>query len=211
PIVDGTRLQIPVLTVSGAGVEGDAVRLMILQWGTGPRLVGRLQPGDPLILMGPTGAPTDIPSGKTILVVAGRWGAAVMLDIGPALRAAGNRVLYVAALGKASELDHQAELEEAADQIIWCTGSGSLIETHRQQDLSVEASDMVALLRAYGAGELPGQKAHGMEIALNSVDRLMVMGSTGLLKAFQQALQGELQPYFRADLEATATVGSPMQ
>ncbi|MBU2852438.1 hypothetical protein, partial [Acidithiobacillus ferrivorans] len=98
PIVDGTRLQIPVLTVSGAGVEGDAVRLLILQWGTGPRLVGRLQPGDPLILMGPTGAPTDIPTGKTILVVAGRWGAAVMLDIGPALRAAGNRVLYVAAL-----------------------------------------------------------------------------------------------------------------
>ncbi|MGR2930104.1 pyridine nucleotide-disulfide oxidoreductase, partial [Acidithiobacillus ferriphilus] len=64
-IEEGTRLQIPVLTVSGAGVEGDAVRLLILQWGTGPRLVGRLQPGDPLILMGPTGAPTDIPTDKT--------------------------------------------------------------------------------------------------------------------------------------------------
>ncbi|MHB8250805.1 MULTISPECIES: FAD-dependent oxidoreductase [Acidithiobacillus] len=212
PIVDGTRLQIPVLTVSGAGVEGDAVRLLILQWGTGPRLVGRLQPGDPLILMGPTGAPTDIPTGKTILVVAGRWGAAVMLDIGPALRAAGNRVLYVAALGKAGELDNQAELEEAADQIIWCTGSGPLIETHRPQDLSVEASDMVALLRAYGAGALSGQTAPSdAGITLTSVDRLMVMGSTGLLKAFQQALKGELQSYFRADLEATATVGSPMQ
>ncbi|OFA16884.1 pyridine nucleotide-disulfide oxidoreductase [Acidithiobacillus ferrivorans] len=212
PIVDGTRLQIPVLTVSGAGVEGDAVRLLILQWGTGPRLVGRLEPGDPLILMGPTGAPTDIPTGKTILVVAGRWGAAVMLDIGPALRAAGNRVLYVAALAKAGELDYQAELEAAADQIIWCTGSGPLITPHRPQDLSVEASDMVALLCAYGAGELSGPGAPGdAGIALSSVDRLMVMGSTGLLKGFQQALKAELEPYFRADLEATATVGSPMQ
>ncbi|SMH66300.1 conserved protein of unknown function [Acidithiobacillus ferrivorans] len=212
PIVDGTRLQIPVLTVSGAGVEGDAVRLLILQWGTGPRLVGRLEPGDPLILMGPTGAPTDIPTGKTILVVAGRWGAAVMLDIGPALRAAGNRVLYVAALAKAGELDYQVELEAAADQIIWCTGSGPLIAPHRPQDLSVEASDMVALLCAYGAGDLSGPGAPGEPgIALSSVDRLMVMGSTGLLKGFQQALKAELEPYFRADLEATATVGSPMQ
>ncbi|AEM46306.1 hypothetical protein Acife_0066 [Acidithiobacillus ferrivorans SS3] len=212
PIVDGTRLQIPVLTVSGAGVEGDAVRLLILQWGTGPRLVGRLEPGDPLILMGPTGAPTDIPTGKTILVVAGRWGAAVMLDIGPALRAAGNRVLYVAALAKAGELDYQAELEAAADQIIWCTGSGPLITPHRPQDLSVEASDMVALLCAYGAGDLSRPGAPGdAGIALSSVDRLMVMGSTGLLKGFQQALKAELEPYFRADLEATATVGSPMQ
>jgi NAD(P)H-flavin reductase len=211
PVVNNTRLQIPVLTVSGAGVEEDAVRLMVLQWGTGPRLVGSLEPGDPLILMGPTGAPTDIPQNKTILVVAGRWGAAVMLDIGPALRAAGNRVLYVAALGKASELDNQGELEEAADQIIWCTGSGPLITTHRPQDLSVEASDMVELLRAYGAAELPGQSTVQGAVALDQVDRLMVMGSTGLLKGFQQALKGALSAYFRSDLEAVATVGSPMQ
>ncbi len=76
----------------------------------------------------------------------------------------------------------------------------------------MEASDMVALLCAYGAGALPGQSTQGgAGIALNSVDRLMVMGSTGLLKGFQKALKAELQPYFRADLEATATVGSPMQ
>ncbi|MGE4529815.1 MAG: FAD-dependent oxidoreductase [Acidithiobacillus sp.] len=210
PVVHGTRLQVPVLTVSGAGVDGDAIRLMVLQWGTGPRLVGRLEPGDPLILMGPTGAPTDIPKDQTILVVAGRWGAAVMLDIGPALRAAGNRVLYVAALGKASELDNQSELEEAADQIIWCTASGPRIEVHRPQDLTVEASDMVELLRAYGAGTLAGQNPE-QGIPLKAVDRLMVMGSTGLLKGFQQALKISLKTYFRDDLEATATVGSPMQ
>jgi NADPH-dependent glutamate synthase beta subunit-like oxidoreductase/NAD(P)H-flavin reductase len=209
PMQSGTRLQIPVLTVSGAGVEGDAIRLLVLQWGTGPRLVGRLQPGDPLVLMGPTGAPTHIPRGQTILVVAGRWGAAVMLDIGPALRAAGNRVLYVAALGRASELDHQDELEAAADQILWCTATGPCITARRPQDCAVAAADMVELLRAYGAGEIGPEGGEG--IALPTVDRLMVMGSTGLLKGFQQALARELRPYFRADLQATATVGSPMQ
>ena len=62
PVVDGTRLQIPLLTVSGAGVSKDRVRLMVLQWGAGSRLVGRLEPGEPIILMGPTGTPTETPS-----------------------------------------------------------------------------------------------------------------------------------------------------
>ncbi|AEK56656.1 pyridine nucleotide-disulfide oxidoreductase [Acidithiobacillus caldus] len=208
PVVQGTRLQIPVLTVSGAGVEDDCIRLMVLQWGTAPRLVGRLREGDPVVLMGPTGAPTDIPKDKTILVVAGRWGAAVMMDIGPALRAAGNRVLYVAALGEARELDHQELLEAAADQIVWCVAKGPQITARRPQDISVTASDMVQLLLDYAAGQLG--KADG-NIALKEVDRLMVMGSTGLLKAFQAALRGSLESRFRADLEAVATVGSPMQ
>jgi len=209
PVQHGTRLQIPVLTVSGAGVEGDAIRLMVLQWGTGPRLVGRLKPGDPLVLMGPAGAPTDIPQGQTILIVAGRWGAAVMLDIGPALRAAGNRVLYVAAFASAGELDHQEELEAAADQILWCTASGPHIPVRRPQDCAVTASDIVALLQSYGDGAVGPRDPAG--IALSEVDRLMVMGSTGLLKAFQVSLKGILQPYFRADLHVSATVGSPMQ
>ena len=210
PVVEGTRLQIPVLTVSGAGVEGDLIRLMVLQWGTAPRIAGRLQEGDAVLLMGPTGAPTDIPQGKTIAVVAGRWGAAVMLDIGPALRAAGNRVLYVAAFAQASELDHQEELEAAADQILWCTARGPLIQARRPQDLSVEAADMVQLLREYGAGRLAGQGTEG-GISLQQVDRLMVMGSTGLLKGFQTALQGDFARLFPQHLEAVATVGSPMQ
>ncbi|WP_298136423.1 FAD-dependent oxidoreductase [Acidiferrobacter sp.] len=208
PVVANTRLQVPVITVSGTGVEDDRVRLMVLQWGAGARVAGALRAGDPLILMGPTGAPTDIPSGQTILVVAGRWGAAVMLDIGPALRAAGNRVVYIAAFAKASELDNQEGLEEAADQIVWCTAQGPRITARRAQDRSVEATDMVALLRQYadGALDLPADA-----VGLSSVDRILVMGSTGLLKAFQGALKGSLQPLFKPDVKAIATVGSPMQ
>ncbi len=207
-IVRGTRLQVPVITVSGTGVEDDRVRLMVLQWGAGARVAGALEPGDPLILMGPTGSPTEIPTGQTVLVVAGRWGAAVMLDIGPALRAAGNRVLYVAAFAQAAELDNQAGLEAAADQILWCTARGPRIVARRPQDRSVEATDMVALLSQYAAGglDLPAEA-----LALKTVDRILVMGSTGLLKAFQTALHAELQPVFKPDVKAIATVGSPMQ
>lgn len=208
-VVEGTRLQVPLLTVSGTGVKDDMIRLLVLQWGAGPRLVGRLQPGESLVLMGPTGAPTDVPDNKTILVVAGRWGAAVMLDIGAALRAAGNRVIYVAAFNQAGDVDHQDELEEAADQIIWCTAAEPRIQARRAQDLSVVATDMVDLVQRYGAAKLPGQAGDG--IALSEVDRIMVMGGTGLLMGFQNGLKGELKNLFPPHVEAFATVGSPMQ
>ncbi|MGD8569034.1 MAG: FAD-dependent oxidoreductase [Gammaproteobacteria bacterium] len=209
PLVEGTRLQVPLLTVSGTGVKDDMIRLLVLQWGAGPRLVGRLQPGDPIVLMGPTGSPTDIPTNKTIMVVAGRWGAAVMLDIGAALRAAGNRVLYVAAFGRAQDVDHQDELEAAADQIIWCTASEPKIEARREQDISVVATDMVDLVKRYGNGELSA--VSNKMIALTDVDRIMVMGGTGLLMGFQNALRDGLKATFKPDVEAIATVGSPMQ
>jgi NADPH-dependent glutamate synthase beta subunit-like oxidoreductase/NAD(P)H-flavin reductase len=208
PLLDGTRLQAPPLTVSGAGVNGDMVRLRILQWGTGSRVAGRLQVGDPLVLMGPTGAPTDIPENKTIMVVAGRWGAALMLDIGPVLRASGNRVLYVATFGNASELDAQDELEAASDQIIWCTASGPPIKPGRPSDHAVETTDVIDMLRRYGSGDL--QSPSGA-IALDTVDRVMIMGSTGLLRAFQSALKTHFRDCFKSDLQVTATVGSPMQ
>ncbi|MDN5869249.1 MAG: pyridine nucleotide-disulfide oxidoreductase [Nitrococcus sp.] len=209
PVVAGTRMQIPLLTVSGTGVRDDMIRLIVLQWGIAARLVGRLQPGTPLVLMGPTGAPSDIPREKTIMVVAGRWGAAVMLDIGAALRAAGNRVLYVAAFGDASEVDHQDELEAGADQIIWCTARAPAVRSRRAQDTSVVATDMVDLVRGYGNGEIRAASAEA--IALQSVDRIMVMGGTGLLKSFQGALEKTLKPYFQPNVEAFGTVGSPMQ
>lgn len=208
PVVDDTRLQIPLITVSGTGVKDDCIRLMILQWGAGPRLVGRLQPGDPMVLMGPTGAPTDMPTGRTIMVVAGRWGAAVMLDIGAALRAAGNRVLYVAAFGAAGDVDHQDELEAGADQVIWCTAKDECIQPRRPQDISLQATDMIDVVRRYGDGDIgPAEGA----IPLSDVDRIMVMGGTGLLKGFQSAVQGELKARFAADCDAFGTVGSPMQ
>lgn len=203
-IVDGTRLQIPLLTVSGTGSTEDAVRLLVFQWGTGQRLIPSLKPGDKVVLAGPTGAPTDLPQGKTILVVAGRWGAAVMLDIGFALRSAGNKVIYLAAMGSKNDVDHMDELEEGADQIIWAVGKGDPIEARRPQDHSVVEWDVIKLIK-----ELSEQGI----VDLSEVDRLMAMGSTGMLKGFQKELSegGSLKNLFKEDLHITGTIGSPMQ
>ena len=208
PVVAGTRLQVPLMTVSGTGIDGDCIRLMVLQWGAAPRIAARLKPGDPVVLMGPTGAPTAIPEDQTVMVVAGRWGAAVMHDIGSALREAGNRVLYIAAFGSADEIDHPDELEAGADQIVWATAREPGFQPRRPQDSAAMATDMVELVRRYDEGQV-APDAH--RIPLSEVDRILVVGGTGLLRGFQEALGAELGQRFPDHLQAIGTVGSPMQ
>ncbi len=205
--VRNTRLQIPLQTISGAGVGGDTVRLLLLRFGMNAKLAARLKPGDPVILMGPTGAPNEIPKNKNVLVVAGSWGAAVMLGLGPALKAQGNKVLYFASYPTREQLYYQEELEQSADQIIWSVSKGDLIQVNRDQDVSVENWNVIELLQQYDRGELDG----GPSIPLKEVDQVLVMGTTGLLDAFQNAIGDGLRDTLREGADIIGTVGSPMQ
>jgi NADPH-dependent glutamate synthase beta subunit-like oxidoreductase/NAD(P)H-flavin reductase len=205
--VAGTRLQIPLQTISGAGVDGDKLRLLLLRWGANAKLAAQLCPGDPIVLMGPTGAPTEVESGKTILVVAGSWGAAVMLGLGPALRAQGVRVVYFACYPHVDHLYYQDELETTADQIVWATAEGPTVQTRRAEDIAVAEQDVVELARRYARGDLKQRAA----VDLKSVDHVLVMGATGLLRGLQQAMATGFRDLFREDVDIVGTVGSPMQ
>ncbi|MDH3639839.1 MAG: pyridine nucleotide-disulfide oxidoreductase, partial [Gammaproteobacteria bacterium] len=206
---EDTRLQIPLQTVSGAGTRGHDIRLFLLRYGATAKLAEQLKPGEPLVLMGPNGAPTPIHDDKTVLVITGSWGAAVMLDLGRAWRARGNRVLYFAFYDICDDVYCQDELEAAADQIVWVTARGMPIPARRPQDLSVAGNDAIELLTQYHRGNLESSDA--TMISLAEVDEIMVMGSTGLLSAFQQAMRGQFDGVFHDHTEVIGTVGSPMQ
>lgn len=203
-IIDDTRMQIPLFTASGTGSKDGAIRLMVFQWGVAPRLIGRLKKGDRLILAGPTGAPSDIPTNKNILIMAGSWGTAIMLDLAPVLREAGNKVTYISTLGQAADADKMDELEASTDQIVWCVQKGDKVKARRPQDSSVLATDMIELIENLG---------NDGTIDLSSIDRMIALGSTSLLKSLQQDLSegGRLTPMFKPDVEVMGTVGSPMQ
>ena len=68
----------------------------VLEMGGSSDLCAQLSAGEPVVLMGPTGHPTETPSDETVLLIGGGLGNAVLFSIGQALRANGSRVIYFA-------------------------------------------------------------------------------------------------------------------
>ena len=84
-----------------------------------------LKPGEPVILMGPTGTPTETPAGETVLLAGGGLGNAVLFSIGRAFKAAGSRVLYFAGYKRLQDRYKVAEIEAAADVVVWASRRGA--------------------------------------------------------------------------------------
>src|SRR5204862_20564 len=62
PKVDGTRLAMEGIALTGAWVDRERglVSTIVLEMGGSSNLCMLLQPGEPVVLMGPTGTPTEI-------------------------------------------------------------------------------------------------------------------------------------------------------
>src|SRR5262249_44331556 len=73
PLVAGTRLQMEGLALTGAWVDREKglVSTIVLEMGGSSDLCAQLKEGEPVILMGPTGAPTEIEGGETVLLCGG--------------------------------------------------------------------------------------------------------------------------------------------
>ncbi|HEX9627391.1 MAG TPA: FAD-dependent oxidoreductase, partial [Acidiferrobacterales bacterium] len=181
PVIDGTRLQTEPLALYGSKVDAEAgtASVVVMENGASSRLIATLKPGDPITFMGPTGVRATVTEGgQTILYVGGMLGAAQIRAVGPALRAAGNKVLYVACFDNAAEeVPWQDELEAAADAILWVVKDGAPIAPRRPQDRSVQADVLDAMVR-YAGGKL-GDPA---PIRLQDVDRMVVVGSSCLVR-----------------------------
>ena len=120
PTVEGTVLAAEGLALTGAWVDKERglISLIALEMGSSSKLCAQWKPGDPIVVMGVTGTPTDIPSGKTVLLAGGGLGNAVLFSIGKALRAAGNHVVYFAGYKHSQDVFKVKEIEEASDVIV---------------------------------------------------------------------------------------------
>ncbi len=204
PKLDGTTLAMEGVALTGAWVDRDAglVSLIVLEMGGSSDLCALLEPGEPVVLMGPTGAPTEIPSGETVLLAGGGLGNAVLFSIGQALRAAGSRVLYFAGYKHSGDRFKAAEIEAAADVVVWCNDTGNAFAPSRPQDRAF-TGNIVAALEAYAAGEQP--------IPLPEVDRVIAIGSDRMMAAVAAARHGRLARFFKPGHVAVGSINSPMQ
>ena len=207
PRVEGTRLAMEGLAMTGAWTDPGRglISVIALEMGGSSDLCAMLVPGEPVVLMGPTGTPTEIHAGTTVALVGGGLGNAVLFSIGAALRAAGTKVLYFAGYKARADRYKEAEIERAADVIVWCCDEAPGFAPRRPQDRSF-VGNIVQAMAAYAAGRLGGQA-----VPFTDVAHMVVIGSDRMMQAVGAARHGVLAPHLRPDHTAIGSINSPMQ
>ncbi|MBM4208198.1 MAG: pyridine nucleotide-disulfide oxidoreductase [Gammaproteobacteria bacterium] len=210
PVVDGTVLTAEGIALTGADVDKEAgtISLIALEMGSSSRLCASWQVGDPLIIMGVTGTPTEISTGQTVLLIGGGLGNAVLFSIGKALRNAGNKVIYFAGYKFSQDRFKVEDVEAAADVIVWSVDKGDNVQpfsASRPQDKSFVGNILEAMV-AYAKGELGEQP-----ISLADIDHLIVIGSDRMMAAVKSARYDVLKPYLKKAHHAIGSINSPMQ
>ncbi|HSM98850.1 MAG TPA: pyridine nucleotide-disulfide oxidoreductase, partial [Gallionella sp.] len=205
--IDATRLAMEGLALTGAWVDPKQglISTIVLEMGGSADLCAMLKPGEPVVLMGPTGTPTEIPSDETVMLVGGGLGNAVLFSIGQALRAAGSKVLYFAGYKKLIDRYKVAEIENAADVVIWCCDEQPGFAPTRPQDRTF-VGNIVQAMTAYASGGLGAP-----QIPFADTDRIIAIGSDSMMAAVAGARHAVLQPYLKPHHFAIGSINSPMQ
>jgi NAD(P)H-flavin reductase len=208
--VRGTTLSAEGLALTGAWVDKEAgiVSTIALEMGTSSRLCATWKPGQRVVVMGVTGAPTHIPRDQTVIMAGGGLGNAVLFSIGKALRNAGNRVVYFAGYKKAQDVFKLDDIEAAADVVIWSVDRtpDAVAPTPRRPGDRAFVGNIVEAMVAYATGEL-GE----VEIRLEDAEEFIVIGSDLMMAAVKAARFGALAPFLKAGHRAIGSINSPMQ
>jgi NAD(P)H-flavin reductase len=207
PRTQGTRLAMEGLALTGAWVDAERglVSVIVLEMGGSSDLCNRLSPGEPVVLMGPTGTPTEIERDKTVVLVGGGLGNAVLFSIARAYRDAGSKVLYFAGYRRMVDRYKISDIEAAADAVVWCCDEGPGFAPTRPRDRAF-VGNIVEAMRAYASGRL-GEQA----VAFRDCDRIIAIGSDRMMAAVASARHSVLAPYLSPRHRALGSINSPMQ
>ncbi|HXQ47996.1 MAG TPA: hypothetical protein VN806_15365, partial [Caulobacteraceae bacterium] len=137
------------------------------------------------------------PEGKTVLLIGGGLGNAVLFSIGQAARAMGNKVVYFAGYKRIVDRYKVEEIERAADIIVWACDEAPGFTPDRPQDRAF-VGNIVAALEA-NADVLP------------DVDHMIAIGSDAMMGAVAKARHGALAGRMKAGVTGVASINSPMQ
>ena len=140
-----------------------------------------------------------------MVLAGGGLGNAVLFSIGAALLAPRSRVLYFAGYKKRIERYKVAEIEAAADAVVWCCDEAPGFEPGRPGDRSF-TGNIVDAMQAYAEGRL-GATA----IPMPQADRIVAIGSDRMMAAVARARHAQLAPHLKAGHLAIGSINSPMQ
>jgi NAD(P)H-flavin reductase len=195
------------LALTGAWVDEEKglLSMIVLEMGTSSRLCSLLKEGEEVLVMGPTGTPTEIPENETVLLAGGGLGNAVLFSIARSLKERNNHVIYFAGYKNGIDLFKREEIENATDQVVWATDLGDEIMPRRPQDRHHRGNIVQAMI-AYAEGKLGDAK-----VDLKTVDRIIAIGSDRMMNGVREARHTSLKPYLNQHHVAIGSINSPMQ
>ncbi len=207
PLVAGKRLMMEGLALTGAWVDREKglLSMIVLEMGTSSRLCSLLKEGEEILVMGPTGTPTEIPENETVLLAGGGLGNAVLFSIAKALRENKNEVIYFAGYKNGADLFKREEIEKVTDKVVWASDFGDEITPNRPQDAHFRGNIVQAMI-AYAEGNLGDQT-----VDLKDVDRIIAIGSDRMMNGVREARHATLKPYLKENHTAIGSINSPMQ
>jgi NAD(P)H-flavin reductase len=207
PVVGGKRLMMEGLALTGAWTDKEKglLSMIVLEMGTSSRLCSLLKEGEEILVMGPTGTPTEIPENETVLLAGGGLGNAVLFSIAKALRDNNNEVIYFAGYKNGADLFKREEIENATDKVVWASDFGDEIQPQRPQDAHFRGNIVQAMI-AYAEGKLGAQT-----VDLKNVDRIIAIGSDRMMNGVKEARYTALKPFLKEKHTAIGSINSPMQ
>jgi NADPH-dependent glutamate synthase beta subunit-like oxidoreductase/NAD(P)H-flavin reductase len=203
--LNGSILTMGNLALFGCGSDPAAgtISLIIDALSTSAKIASFLKEGDRIFLSGPCGSSVNIPENKTILLAGEDFGNPALIPIIKELKEKGNKTLLFAYYEDSSYGIKIEELEELADQIVWCYSEGGEVLRGRNEDLTCNAA-IHESMRNYVAGNLGKKK-----IDFNDVSALIAVGSPDFLLEVREA-KNDLKDYFK-EITSLGSVNSPMQ
>ncbi|MBQ4874655.1 MAG: FAD-dependent oxidoreductase [Rickettsiaceae bacterium H1] len=198
------KMLIEPIALTGAKVDKvrGTISLIVLDVGSSSKLCSYLKKDEQVVLMGPTGEPTEIPYEETVMLIGGGLGNAVLFSIGQAMRKNRCKVLYFAGYKKTEDSYKITELEDAADIIVWACNEKK-IKTTRKQDFSFH-SNIIQAIDFY-------RKQKSARINLSEVDRVIAIGSDSMMSAVNNARKTIWKTLFKESTKFIASINSPMQ
>lgn len=197
---DLTKIMEP-LAITGAYVDRDKglIYLIILEIGKSSNLCRFLTKNEPVVLMGPTGAPTEILKDRNIVVIGGGLGNAVLFSIAKAFKNNNCKIIYFAGYKNRQDRFYQDQIEQSSDMVIWCCQEGILAK-NRLGDISIKGNVIDGIKLLY-SNEL------NMDKNSNLVDRIIAIGSASMMEAVRD-IKDE---FFGKKTELIVSINSPMQ
>src|SRR5262249_37422289 len=147
----------------------------------------------------------ETPPGETVVLVGGGLGNAVLFSIGAAMRAAGSKVLYFAGYKKIADRYKVADIEAAADEVVWCCDEAPGFTPTRAGDKTY-VGNIGKGRAAQGSGFLGVPK-----VKVLGANRVGAIGSDGMRAGGARAPHGIPEPYLSKSHVGIGSINSPMQ